>query len=184
MDVENIVTEDNVDPSCVRQSVSVFPLVPEENHVNAVFAEQDEIPPAPVFMENPLTQTASVPPPPPAPGPLPPPPPMPRSPVFNDMMPPTARNQPPSFLDQVKDGVKLRKAEPVEVKAVDTRSDLLSQIRAGRALKKVQQNDNGEKKRASGIVGTFQDVMRDRRFAMESESEDEDDSDDDFSWDE
>ena len=174
--VDDIVKEKNVDPRLVRQST--FNPVPEEN-------ETFEIPPVPPFEEDAHIQTTStsVPPPPPPPGPGPLPPPPPALPTFNDNNKQQPKTNNPSFLDQVKGGVQLRKAEPVPEKAVDTRSDLLSQIRAGRALKKVQQNDNAVKKRASGIAGTFEDVMKDRRFAMESDSEDDTDSDDDFDWD-
>ena len=176
--VDDIVKEKNVDPRLVRQST--FNPVPEENETNEAF----DIPPPPPFKEDAHLQTTStsVPPPPPPPGPLPPPPPMPLPAFNNDNSKQQPKTNNPSFLDQVKGGVQLRKAEPMPEKAVDTRSDLLSQIKAGRALKKVQKNDV-VKKRASGIAGTFEDVMKDRRFAMESDSEDDTDSDDDFDWD-
>lgn len=178
--VGNVVKEKNIDPSIVRQS-TINPVQEEDETMEVI-----DIPPVPTFEEKEQIQTASaasVPPPPPIPaGPLPPPPPPLAVHNNNDKPQPETNN--PSFLDQVKDGgFQLRKAAPATPKAVDTRSDLLSQIRAGRALKKVQKNDNVVKKRASGIAGTFEDVMKDRRFAMESESEDDDDSDDDLDWD-
>ncbi len=175
--VADIVKEKNVDPSLVRQS-TINPIM-EENDTN----EFDSLP-VPVEEKAQIqTSSSSVPPPPPGPGPVPPPPPGPGPlPVYNDNKQQQKTNN-ASFLDQVKDGVQLRKAEPVP-KAVDTRSGLLEQIRAGRELKKVQKNnDNIVKKRASGIAGTFEDVMKDRRFAMESDSEDDTDSDDDLDWD-
>lgn len=175
--VGNIVKEPNIDPRIVRQS-TINPVQEED--------EPNNVPPVLTYEETAQIQTTttSVPPPPPPPilGLSPPPPPM-QLPIQNsddNHQQPKTNN--PSLMDQVKDGVQLKKAK-VEPKAVDTRSDLLSQIRNGRALKKVQKNDNVVKKRASGIAGTFEDVMKDRRFAMESESEDDDDSDDDLDWD-
>ena len=176
--VADIVKEKKVDPSLVRNS-SINPIM-EENDTN----EFDSLP-VPVEEKTQIqTSSASVPPPPPVPSPVPPPPPIPSPvPVYNEDNKQQPKTNNASFLDQVKDGVQLRKAEPV-VKTVDERSGLLKQIRAGRALKKVQKNnDNIVKKRASGLAGTFEDVMKDRRFAMESDSEDDTDSDDDLDWD-
>ena len=66
--------------------------------------------------------------------------------------------------------------------SVDTRSDLLSQIKMGRQLKKVQRTEQVAQRRMSGIAGVFERELGTRRQYFE-DSEDEDDSDSDSDWD-
>ena len=63
-----------------------------------------------------------------------------------------------------------------EVKEIDTRSDLLSQIKRGRELKKVQQETDRKdkiKRRQSGFAGWMENAMDERRAYFESESDDD-----------
>ena len=178
---EGISTESNVDPSLVRKSLH-NPAV-AENYENEVIV----IPPIQRVEDQAQTlntaQTGPPPAPPPCPSPAPPP--APPTPVDDDnKQQPHTNKQSLSVSEQLKMGVELRKTEPVKAVNTDTRSDLLTQIRKGRALKKVQiMNDNVVKKRASGIAGIFENAMNARRLAMESDTEDDDDSDDDQDWD-
>ena len=129
-----------------------------DSFVDDTDSEEDIPPPPPMPNDineeganyNRLSDPSNLPPPPPLPDNIPPPPPPPNMP-----MPPLIPNGPPppppapvspdstgneqSLANNLQKGLQgLKKAEPVEPK-VDERSDLLSQIRQGKQLKKVRE---------------------------------------------
>ena len=87
-------------------------------------------------------------------------------------------------MEQLKQA-KLTKAPVVEEapKTVDERSDLLSQIKMGRQLKKVQKTEKVMQKRLSGMAGIFDEAMKNRREYFESDDDDDYDSDSSSDWD-
>ena len=144
-------------------------------------------PPAPSFSGPPPPPPPSGPPPPPLPsmGGPPPPPGPPALQGSSEPRPPPAPTAQSSgglsLMEQLAQA-KLTKAPKVAPapKTVDDRSDLLSQIKMGRQLKKVQNTEKVKQKRMSGMAGVFENAMMERRGFIESD-EDEDEYDSDFS---
>ena len=178
-----------VDKRMPKQS-SVLEPVPEDviRETPAPEVRQAPLVPTPVASV-PMTKPMSAAPRPPAPPPVPvggPPPPAP--PPINNMpsLTPSAVKVGSSSMADLIGNAKLRPAKVEEVvRKEDTRSDLLSQIRKGRELKKVQQSNIEKNKRLSGVGGIFEsalDTIVGRRDAIGSD-EDEDSSDSDMDWD-
>ena len=161
----------------------VVPVVPEPPS----FSPGPPPPPPPSGPPPPpLPNTNGGPPPPP---PMhgsssgPPPPPMQGS--SSGPPPPPSNSRPTaklSLAEQIAQ-TKLSKAkEPEQAPAsVDTRSDLLSQIKMGRQLKKVQKTEQVAKRRMSGMAGMFERELESRRQFFE-DSDEEDDYDSDSDW--
>jgi len=134
------------------------------------------------------------PPPPPQPGQGPPPPPPPMIGSSGSPPPPGIPSGPTGPPPQQQAKLSLAEqlaqaklSKPKESAApapasVDTRSDLLTQIKMGRQLKKVQKTEQVAKRRMSGMAGVFEREMESRRQYFE-DSEEEDDYDSDSEWD-
>eukprot|EP00794_Sanderia_malayensis_P000353 gene353-986_t len=140
-------------------------------------SSQHPPPPGPPFQSQPAAANVPPPPPPPPGVPMAPPPPQPGAPPPPPAMPTTAQ----AFADQRAELKPASKAPPPP-EVEDTRGDLLSAIRKGMELKKVQErrlDERKEEKQAMDVASILA-----RRIAMElSDSEDDDDDfDSDSDW--
>jgi WAS family protein 2 len=88
--------------------------------------------------------------------------------------PPIAAPSPaPGLLDAIKQGVALKKSEGPQ-SSTNTQMDLLAQIRAGKALKKVDLSAESKKKAEDeGTFGEIRKLMERRKFIEDSESEED-----------
>eukprot|EP00004_Rigifila_ramosa_P007332 TRINITY_DN1829_c0_g1_i1.p1 TRINITY_DN1829_c0_g1~~TRINITY_DN1829_c0_g1_i1.p1 ORF type:complete len:467 (+),score=91.49 TRINITY_DN1829_c0_g1_i1:110-1402(+) len=142
-------------------------------------------PPPP--MGGPPPPAPGAPPPPPAPG-APPPPPAPGAPPPPPMMPMDDSSSANSLLGAIQAGTQLRKAAaPVEKKREDPRSDLMSAIQRGKALKSVDERVVAEKPKPAAdsgrldVASLLAKTMSIRAAVADSDSDSG--SDDDGEWD-
>ncbi|XP_038852321.1 neural Wiskott-Aldrich syndrome protein-like isoform X2 [Salvelinus namaycush] len=140
----------------------------------------------------PLAPHAPPPPPPPSFTPAgigsgaPPPPPPPPGPPPPPMLPEADGGgggacKPSALLSQIREGAPLKKVEPVSTSTV--RGGLLEQIRQGKQLKAVtdEPGSGGPATPSAGIVGALMEVMQKRSKAIHSsDDDDDDDEEEDF----
>ncbi|XP_014063192.1 neural Wiskott-Aldrich syndrome protein isoform X2 [Salmo salar] len=140
----------------------------------------------------PLAPHAPPPPPPPSFTPAgigsgaPPPPPPPPGPPPPPMLPDSdggvgAAGKPSALLSQIREGAPLKKVEPVSTST--GRNGLLEQIRQGKQLKAVtdEPGSGGPATPSAGIVGALMEVMQKRSKAIHSsDDDDDDDEEEDF----
>ena len=184
-------------------------ICPPQEESSTILSSHSIGPPPPPPPCTPMTPTAPAglpappeqgPPPPPGQGPPPPPgqgPPPPPPPMIGSSGPPPPPGIPsgpsgppppqPAKLSLAEQLAQAKLSKPKEAAApapasVDTRSDLLTQIKMGRQLKKVQKTEQVAKRRMSGMAGVFEREMESRRQYFE-DSEEEDDYDSDSEWD-
>ncbi|XP_036813476.1 neural Wiskott-Aldrich syndrome protein isoform X1 [Oncorhynchus mykiss] len=142
----------------------------------------------------PLAPHAPPPPPPPSftsagigsGAPPPPPPPPPPGPPPPPMLPEAdgggvGAGKPSALLSQIREGAPLKKVEPVSTNT--SRDGLLEQIRQGKQLKAVtdEPGSGGPATPSAGIVGALMEVMQKRSKAIHSsDDDDDDDEEEDF----
>ncbi|XP_052316127.1 actin nucleation-promoting factor WASL-like isoform X1 [Oncorhynchus keta] len=139
----------------------------------------------------PLAPHAPPPPPPPsftsagigsgAPPPPPPPPPGPPPPPMLPEADGRGAGKPSALLSQIREGAPLKKVEPVSTNT--SRGGLLEQIRQGKQLKAVtdEPGSGGPATPSAGIVGALMEVMQKRSKAIHSsDDDDDDDEEEDF----
>uniref|UniRef100_A0A8C7MAV1 Uncharacterized protein n=1 Tax=Oncorhynchus kisutch TaxID=8019 RepID=A0A8C7MAV1_ONCKI len=141
----------------------------------------------------PLAPHAPPPPPPPSftsagigSGAPPPPPPPPPGPPPPPMLPEAdgggvGAGKPSALLSQIREGAPLKKVEPVSTST--SRDGLLEQIRQGKQLKAVtdEPGSGGPATPSAGIVGALMEVMQKRSKAIHSsDDDDDDDEEEDF----
>uniref|UniRef100_A0A672JMG5 WASP like actin nucleation promoting factor b n=1 Tax=Salarias fasciatus TaxID=181472 RepID=A0A672JMG5_SALFA len=155
-----------------------LPLPPPPAHASFPVAAAPPPPPPPPAVPSGFGVPAPPPPPPPPPGPPPPAPP-PLEANGGDGGPPSSGKS--ALLSQIREGTQLKKVEQKDRPVSSTGRDaLLDQIRQGIQLKPREDNTDAPAAPApsAGIVGALMEVMQKRSRAIHSSDEDDDDDDD------
>ncbi|XP_047430904.1 WASP like actin nucleation promoting factor b isoform X5 [Mugil cephalus] len=156
------------------------PLPPPPPPAHASIPVAPPPPPPPPSSSTPSSTGGPPPPPPPPPPPGPPPPAPPLPTEANGGDGSLAAPGKSALLSQIREGTQLKKVEQKEKPAV-SRDALLDQIRQGIQLKPREDNIDSTPATpapSAGIVGALMEVMQKRSKAIHSSDEDDDDEDD------
>ena len=100
---------------------------------------------------------------------------------------PPVDNSHSNLMEEIRKGGTLRHVSPEKVSraALDTRGELMGQIRQGVALKKVdiEESEGPLEQPATGIAGLLQRALQERGVAMGLSSNEGEDSGEDDEWD-
>ena len=100
---------------------------------------------------------------------------------------PPVDNSHSNLMEEIRKGGTLRHVSPEKVSraALDTRGELMGQIRQGVALKKVdiEESEAPLEQPATGIAGLLQRALQERGVAMGLSSSEGEDSGEDDEWD-